>query len=161
GSPAGTEISPLDVLLSRRPDIQHLPLTCSNTNTQLPYIDIVNETLEYFIANTVQPLSLKGFAGHDTNGVATEDLMASPQFVTDTAYTILRSERFPLLLPFHQPLENLRRYFTTSEVPLSLAMERLRKADHLERGTDPYGWRDILMETLGLSREEHEVLTDS
>ena len=26
-----------------------LPLTCENTNTALPYIDVVNETLEYFI----------------------------------------------------------------------------------------------------------------
>src|SRR5262249_41014340 len=58
GKPAGTEISPLDVLLSRRPDIQHLPLTCDNTNTALPYIDVVNETLEYFVANSAQPDSL-------------------------------------------------------------------------------------------------------
>ena len=37
--------SPLTVLLERRPDLQHLPLTCENTNTPLPYIDVVNETL--------------------------------------------------------------------------------------------------------------------
>src|SRR5262249_55081362 len=48
--PAKTE-NPQTVLLERRPDIQHLPLTCENTNTALPYIDVVNETLEYFIAN--------------------------------------------------------------------------------------------------------------
>jgi Putative peptidoglycan binding domain/Salmonella virulence plasmid 28.1kDa A protein len=30
------------VLLERRPDIAHLPLTCENTNTPLPYIDVVN-----------------------------------------------------------------------------------------------------------------------
>ena len=41
---------PLEVLLERRPDIQHLPLTCENTNTPLPYIDLVNETLEYFVS---------------------------------------------------------------------------------------------------------------
>jgi len=161
GKPAGTEIAPLDVLLSRRPDIQHLPLTCDNTNTALPYIDVVNETLEYFVANSAQPDSLNGFTGHDTNGVATEDLMASPQFVIIAAYATLRGERFPLPLPFHQPLEVLRRCFGRFEVPLPLAMERIRKTDGLERGTNPYGWRDILMETLGLSREEHEILTDS
>ncbi|MFM2304168.1 MAG: hypothetical protein RLZZ135_1578, partial [Cyanobacteriota bacterium] len=37
--------NPQAVLFKRRPDIQHLPLTCENTNTPLPYIDIVNETL--------------------------------------------------------------------------------------------------------------------
>ncbi|HEY3132260.1 MAG TPA: neuraminidase-like domain-containing protein [Acidobacteriota bacterium] len=153
--------NPQAVLLERRPDIQHLPLTCENTNTPLPYIDVVNETLEYFIANSVQELSLKEYTGHDTSGVASEDLMASPQFVMDTAYTILRNQRFPTPLPFHQPLENLRRYFDKLEAPLPWAMERLRKTDDLERGTNPYGWRDILMENIGLSREEHEILTDS
>ena len=79
----------------------------------------------------------------------------------DAAYTTLRGERFPAPLPFHQPLENLRRYFDKFEVPLPLAMERLRKSDDLERGANPYGWRDILMEELGLSRDEYEILTDS
>ncbi len=32
------------------PDIPHLPLTCENTNTVLPYIDVVNEILEYYVA---------------------------------------------------------------------------------------------------------------
>jgi hypothetical protein len=161
GKPAGTEISPLDVLLARRPDIQHLPLTCDNTNTALPYIDLVNETLEYFVANSAQPDSLTGYSGHDTNGVATEDLMASPQYVIDAAYDTLRNDRFPLPLPFHQSLEILRRCFARFDVPLSLAMERLRRTEDLERGANPFGWRDILMETLGLSREDYEILTNS
>ena len=158
--PQDTEISPLDVLLSRRPDIEHLPLTCENTNTALPYIDVVNETLEYFIANSSQTLSLSGYLGHNTNGAASEDLLASPQFVIDSAYATLRDERFPAPLPFHQPLENLRRYFNKFEVPLPLAMERLCKTVDLERGDNVYGWRDILMEEIGLSRAEYEILTD-
>ncbi|HEX8138508.1 MAG TPA: neuraminidase-like domain-containing protein [Pyrinomonadaceae bacterium] len=153
--------NPQTVLLEkRRPDIQHLPLTCENTNIALPYIDVVNETLEYFVANNVQKLSLKGYVGHDTDGAASEDLLASPQFVMDSAYATLRDERFPAPLPFHQPLETLRRYFDKFEVPLTLAMERLRKSDNLERGTDSYAWRDILLEELRLSRAEHEILTD-
>jgi hypothetical protein len=161
GSPAGTEISPFAVLMSRRPDIQNLPLTCENTNTAMPYIDVVNETLEYFVANTTLPLSLRDYQGHDTNGFASEDLLASSQFVIDSAYTTLRNERFPAPLPFHQPLESLRRYFSKFEVPLALAMEQLRKSDDLERGGNSYGWRDILMERLRLSRAEYEILTDS
>jgi hypothetical protein len=89
-----------------------------------------------FVANSAQPDSLNGFTGHDTNGVATEDLMASPQFVIDAAYAMLRSERFPLPLPFHQPLEVLRRCFGRFEVPLPPAMERIRKTYSLERGDD-------------------------
>lgn len=153
--------NPQDVLLARRPDIQHLPLTCENTNTALPYIDVVNETLEYFIANDVKQLSLDGYVGHDTDGRSSADLLASPQFVMNAAYDTLRGARFPLPLPFHQPLEQLRRYFESFEVPLPLAMERLRKTDALERGTDTYGWRDILNESVRISRAEHELLTNS
>lgn len=157
--------NPQTVFFERRPDIQYMPLTCENTNTALPYIDVVNEMLEYYIANATQKLSLKGYVGHDTNDAKSEDLLASPQFVMDstydTAYDTLRSEYFPSPLPFHQPLENLRCYFKKFEVPLPLAMERFRKSDDLERGSNPYGWRDILMEELGLSRTEYDILTDS
>src|SRR5207253_8802767 len=104
--PAGN--NPQSVLLERRPDIQFLPLTCENTNTALPYIDVVNETLEYFVANTAQVLSLKDYFGHDTEGAASADLLASPQYVMDSAYTTLLGERFPAPLPFHRSLESLR-----------------------------------------------------
>lgn len=153
---AGKE-NPQAVLLERRPDVQHLPLTCENTNTALPYIDVVNETLEYFIAN----LALTNYKGYDTGKAASEDLLASPQFVLEGVYTTLSGERFPTLFPFHQPLEHLRRYFDKFEVPLPLAMEILRPNNDLERGLNSYGWRDILIEELRISRDEYEVLTDS
>jgi hypothetical protein len=165
-----TEITPLQVLLSRRPDIQHLPLTCENTNTPLPYIDIVNETLEYFITHN---LNLENYTGHDVDNDATsEELLASPQFVSDQAYQTLAGkprqvgDPLPLLspsppLPFHQPLENLRRYFDQFEVPLPDVMEALRKNDDLERASETeYGWRDILMEELRISRSEYRLLSD-
>lgn len=153
--------NPQSVLLERRPDIQHLPLTCENTNTALPYIDVVNETLEYFVANTVQKNSLTDYAGHDTGDVSSEDLLASPQYAMDEAYSVLRKAQFPSPLPFHQPLENLRRCFDKFGIPLPQVMEKLRKSEDLERGTNAYGWRDILMEEIGTSREEYEILTDS
>lgn len=168
-----TEITPLQVLLERRPDIQHIPLTCENTNTALPYIDVVNEVLEYFIVNKLSlgenvAQQQKEFQGHDTGVAQSEDLMASPQFVMDSAYATLEGEHFPAVLPFHQPLESLRRYFDKFQVPLSLAMEKLRRNDDLERPapSDPtntveYGWRDILMEEVGLSRAEYDLLTTS
>ncbi|PTQ91460.1 PA14 domain-containing protein [Nitrosomonas nitrosa] len=161
--------NPLDVLLERRPDIQHLPLTCENTNTPLPYIDLVNETLEYFIFNK---LSLEKYEGYDTNGDASaEELSANPQYgetqSSTEAYKILAEAYFPPPLPFHQPLENLRRYFDRFESPLPEVMETLRESDNLERSNPAdlanpieYGWRDILMEELRLSRAEHALLSD-
>jgi hypothetical protein len=158
GQPAGTEITPLQVLLGRRPDLQHLPLTCENTNTPLPYIDLVNEILESFVANG----SLAGYEGHTTDGSATaEELLANPQFVAREAYTVLAKAHFPPPLPFDQPLESVRRYLDHLEAPLARVMEALRKSDALERVSETdYGWRDILMEELRLNREEYLLLTD-
>lgn len=151
--------NPQTVLLDRRPDIEHLPLTCENTNTPVPYIDLVNETLEYYVTNT---LSLEDYSGHNTDGsIKPEELLASPQFVSEAAYTTLLGENFPPPLPFHQPLENLRRYFSRFEAPLPEVMEALRKDESLERvSAADYGWRDIWMEVLGLSRTEHRLLTE-
>src|SRR5262249_4425435 len=125
--PTGYE-NPLAVLLERRPDVQYLPLTCENTNTALPYIDIVNETLEYYVANNLSLLSPDDaghdpYAGHDTGSdVTSEELLATPQFVIDTAYTVLAGQGDSTIvlppappLPFHQPLENLRLYFDRFE----------------------------------------------
>jgi hypothetical protein len=157
--PTNAGQNPLDVLLGRRPDIQFLKLTCENTNTPLPYIDVVNETLEYFVANDI---SLDDYEGHDTgNEAAADELLASPQFVDETVYNTLKAASFPPPLPFHNALETLRRYFERFEFPLHEAMETLRRGEALERpDDDSYGWRDVHMERLRLSRAEYALLTD-
>ncbi|RAJ08888.1 virulence plasmid A protein [Chitinophaga skermanii] len=40
-----------DVLNNRRPDLGYMELTCENTNTPMPYIDLVNEVLEEAVSN--------------------------------------------------------------------------------------------------------------
>lgn len=45
--------TPLQILLDRRPDIAEIELTCENINIKLPYIDLVNEVLEYPIEPVV------------------------------------------------------------------------------------------------------------
>ncbi len=40
-------------LKNRRPDLWTLPLTCANTNTLVPYLTIVNEVLEAYLAKVV------------------------------------------------------------------------------------------------------------
>ncbi|MTD55247.1 neuraminidase-like domain-containing protein [Amycolatopsis pithecellobii] len=150
--------SPLDTLLSRRPDLAHLPLTCENTNTAVPHIDLVNETLEYFVAHG---FSLSGYEGHDTaTGADSAELLADPRFVDESAYRTLAGEFFPPPLPFHRALERSRRLFDQLGIPLREAMITLRQHEGVERDGHSYGWRDIMMEELGLSRAEHGVLTD-
>jgi hypothetical protein len=160
--------NPQETLLARRPDLEHLPLTCENTNTPLPYIDIVNEILEYFVVHNprrIQPVttpSLAGYAGHDTDDQLTAaELTAEPHFVDDAAYTALRAETYPPPLPFHQPLEAARRHLSAFHTTLASAMTALRADDAVDRSSpDRYAWRDILAERLGLSRQQYRLLTD-
>ena len=168
-TPATEFQNPQTVLLGRRPDIAALPLTCDNTNIGLPYIDLVNETLEYYVANA---LSLADYAGHNTDGsLSSDELNAEPQFDDSTtassAYTTLKGAWGPAPLPFDRSLERLRLLMSSLGLNLDDLMTRLRDIDSFvpPLGTQligtVYGWRDILAERLGLSRPEYQLLTDS
>jgi len=165
--PSAGHLNPRDVLLARRPDIGTLPLTCENTNIALPYIDLVNEILEYFAGHSD---SIAGYPGHNTDGTATSpELIASPQYDDDTsaqaAYQTLKQNWFPPPLPFDRQLELLRAHVSSLGSSLYELMRALRPRDSLDPrpGDDAsfYGWRDILIERLGLSRLEYQLLTDS
>jgi Tc toxin complex TcA C-terminal TcB-binding domain/ABC toxin N-terminal region/Salmonella virulence plasmid 28.1kDa A protein len=67
-----------DILLRRRRDIGHLPLTCDNTDTLVPYIDLVNEALEHRLVDK-----------------------AFDEEAHDAAYEVLAENVFPWSLPFH------------------------------------------------------------
>jgi hypothetical protein len=166
-SPTPNYQNPQGVLFQRRPDLQYLPLTCENTNVALPYIDIVNETLEYFVASGYDDgtgaWSLAGYQGHDTGDVVTStELMASPQYVNDAAYAKLQASFFPPPLPFNRALEYLRLQMTGMGIQLPDAMIALRANDDLTNSSTPssYGWSDILIEQLGISRDEYRLFTD-
>lgn len=155
-------VNPQTVLFGRRPDLQFLPLTCENTETALPYIDVANELLEYFVANG---LKIDGFQGFDTGDqVTSAELIAAPQNVNDAAYIALRGAFFPAPLPFNRPLALLRGQMGALGVSTPDAMELLRKDDATSvsppNGSD-YTWNDILIERLGLSRDELRIFTDA
>ena len=148
-------------LLERRPDIQHLQLTCENTNTLLPQIDVGNEITEYYIVNNN---SLKNFEGHNIEpGITSLELLASPQYVNDAAFTILRQQVYPFGLPFNNFLETSRLLFDHLNAKLYQCMETLRANESMDAIEDAtkYGWRDIYNEFLNISPEEYMILTDS
>ena len=139
--------TPLDVLIGggqdqhgnplpgRRPDLQYLKLTCENTNTELPYIDLVNEVMESYILYS-DPTQ---YAAYDTGDATTTELDASPQYTLDgtqygiggpspaplnapnptppagtTArdgpYVTLANACYPFTLPFNEPIAVARAY---------------------------------------------------
>ena len=121
--------TPFDALVERRPDLPHLPLTCENTNTALPYIDVVNEILEYYVANG----NARRGGGATTPASATTRRAARRAAERDARRPTRRCEqaRYPLALPFDLWLETVRRFFEHFETPLWQVLESFRPSDDL------------------------------
>jgi peptidoglycan hydrolase-like protein with peptidoglycan-binding domain len=159
--------TPLDVLIGkdstvqgRRPDLAALPLTCENTNTPMPYIDLVNEILEYYVAHN----KLDASAAYDTADVTTEDLAAEPQHILPAVYSnTLNKAVYPIGLPFDLWIETVRGFFNYFKTPLAKVMDAMRSAGNLELFTDahayPYYRAQIFAESLGLSPAEYCLLS--
>lgn len=157
--------TPLDVLIGkdntvpgRRPDLAALPLTCENTNTALPYIDIVNEILEYSIVNG----KLDSGVAYDTGSATSAQLIAEPQHTLPQVYnTVLQQALYPLQLPFDLWLEMVRGFLNYTKTPLADLLTDLCPVDSLELFTDAnnYSWygAQILAESLNISPSEYNL----
>ncbi|MEO8415425.1 MAG: neuraminidase-like domain-containing protein, partial [Ginsengibacter sp.] len=141
--------NPINTLRKRRADIENIQLSCENTNMALPYIDLVNEILEYYIINNVADPSLSNLKGHDvTEDTQQTELLAEPQYVSKEAYDELKTKVFPYNLPFNQPLETLRKIFQIWDLDLERMLSIL---------ATPLASRK---EALGLNNDEYKTLTD-
>ncbi len=142
-----------DVLLARRPDIAQLELSCPNTNTALPYIDLVNELLEDAVA--APPV---GDTPRDRQTtLTTPELNANPQYTNTNAYARLAQANtvFPWTLPFDFPLAEARAYLGQ----LGLDRAQLVRAFQKNAGYPSSQARLLAVETLGLSALEADIIT--
>ena len=140
--------SPLDMLSQRRPDLLFLPLTCENTDTIIPYVDLVNEVMEFYTVNG----SLASFEGYDTGDITAEELRADPQNFNIEAYRKLKDAKYPFTLPYHQPLNVIRTYGEHLKTMRQDAMEAMQ-IDFSQASQ-----RAIEAESLGLCQEEYTIL---
>lgn len=104
-------------LFNRRPDIGHIMLNCPNTQTPLPYIDLVNEILEDAVSPPGTPVWKQ-------TGRSAQELRAGPEHVNDAAYVTLASASYPHTLPYNRSLDELRTYLLQS----GIALWQLRQA---------------------------------
>ncbi len=141
-----------DVLLARRPDIAQIELSCPNTNTALPYIDLVNELLEDAVAPPADP-AVAARARQTT--LTTPELNANPQYVNAHAYTKLGQAVFPWTLPFDLPLSEARTYLG------QLRLDRVQLARTFQKsaGYPSAQARFLAVEALGLSAMEADIIT--
>src|SRR5690606_38483882 len=104
-----------DILFERRPDIGNIKLNCQNTNTPLPYIDLVCEILENNLIGN------KDFVYQTT--LFQKELRAIPQNIQPTAYTKLAGEDFPMNISFNLWQDEARTYLDYLRVPRYELME--------------------------------------
>ncbi|WP_282610867.1 neuraminidase-like domain-containing protein [Pelagibius sp. Alg239-R121] len=119
-------------LKTRRPDLWVLPLTCKNTHTEVPQLQITNEIFENFLAEK-------------RGTIVTPDR----KDVLDTVYgSVLPGGRNSMLQPFHLPMEELEIYLTHF---------KLRRNDIAELLDEPED--DQLRAVLGISKVHASLIT--
>ncbi|UHD15038.1 neuraminidase-like domain-containing protein [Thiocapsa bogorovii] len=152
------EKTPYEILIAHRPDLPHIQLTCENTQTALPYIDVVNEILEYYVAHG----ELAAGAAHNTGkDVTTAELLAEPQNVLSAAYDKLKTACYPLKLPFDLWLETARRFFDHFDTPLWQVLDLLRPTETLFDTTVAYAREAVFGEYLGLSPAQSALFANT
>ncbi|MGD2086306.1 MAG: neuraminidase-like domain-containing protein [Candidatus Aminicenantes bacterium] len=133
-------------LEKRRPDIPHILLSCQNTNTSMPYIDLVNEILE----NAVSPHWGGDGANVPQTTRSTAELKAHPEHINKQAYDLLKEEIYPWNFDlWHQ---EARDYLAL------VGIKRYQLMEIFRRGDSP-GDLDIACQHLDITAKDYEVLT--
>ncbi len=156
GQEFGTKSEPAlgyDKLIKRRADIAQIELNCENTDTLLPHIDLVLETLEYAVGQDKLDLS----DVHNQTEWPTVDLLRDGEHFGSTekpAYgpQHLFSAVYPWTLPFNLSLEQSRAYLKAIGVDRS----DLISLANGKRPWDPD--KKIAAETLGMNAKQFEVI---
>jgi hypothetical protein len=131
-------VTPLDVLIGhptkklkptdnpgivgRRPDLAQIKLTCENTNTTIPTIDLINEILESVVAN--DPATPLTTPSQSSVGVAGPQLSAAPEYVLEEAYLRVGNAIYPISLPYDRLLATTRVYLKQAGTSPKVGMSR-------------------------------------
>lgn len=137
----GTKSNHVLNLKVRRPDLWSLPLTCENTSTLVPYLDIINEILESYIAKK------KGFAGDLNNRDEVEDFVYKSEIALEKPGTWKNSVH-AFSQPFHLPLESVATYlghFDKTREEIAILLEEPQD--------------EISKTRLNLSEKEYQLIT--
>lgn len=152
--------APRKEIFRRRPDLRYTKLSCEHTENLIPYIDLVNEVLETYVAqdavgNVAADIHAEK-STNDTSGFTSSDLIANPQHPNDEsfndatkAYEKLKAAFFPLNLPFDMDLEVARQFLQEQQSSRFEVMKTFGNADSYATAA----------ELLGISEQEFRILT--
>ncbi|MFQ6538805.1 MULTISPECIES: neuraminidase-like domain-containing protein [Aphanothece] len=133
------------VLEDRRGDIPDILLNCQNTDTVMPYIDLVNEVLEEAVSPT-------GSARQST--WRSEELMAEPEHVNDDAYALLAGASHAPGLPFDLSDTEARTYLAHLRLTRAGVMEAFRM-----QSISLPSERDIAAAFFGIAKAQSNIIT--
>ena len=110
----------LDKLLQRRPDLGEIELTCINTNTLMPYVDLALEVYEGAVAGRS--------VAHQTSWT-TAELNANAEHINAVAYDDdhLAGQAHPFEMPFHLWLTEARTFLEHLGVRLYQLLETFQR----------------------------------
>lgn len=163
-SPGGQPTA-YDVLLDKRPDLPRILLNCENTQTEVPYIDLVCELLEDAVRlrvhdedpaapGALDPADLPDRHRARQTRMSSEEIRAYPEHLDSVVYDqILSQSRVAMTLPFDASLQEVRAYldhFQTS---------RLQLMGMFTGGPQPVSPRARAAECLGLNDSELTIIT--
>ncbi|RKD25779.1 hypothetical protein BEP19_02230 [Ammoniphilus oxalaticus] len=147
--PAEQKGRALELFFERRPDIGRILLNCENTNTTLPYIDLVNEVLE---EQVFQLVGKTGQVARNTTLTA-DELRAHPEYLQPAAYEELKKAVYPWRLPFDLFAREATLYLD------HIGVDRAEVMELLERESDEPTAVKIACERLGLYPIEYKLIT--
>jgi len=94
--------------LGRRPDLAYLDLTCANSDTPLPYVDLINEILEAYVYNAG---SIPDSSNNTPSDALADVLSLNPEYTIQTVYSnTLPLAVYPFSLPYDRFLDTARIY---------------------------------------------------
>jgi len=137
----GSKSSHVLNLKVRRPDLWTLPLTCENTSTLIPYLDIINEILESYIAKK------KGFAGDLNNRTAVEEFVYKQEIAMEKP-GVWKNNVHSFKQPFHLPLASVSTYlghFEKTREDIAILLDKPQS--------------EISKTRFNLSEKEYELIT--
>jgi len=140
---SGTKANHVLNLKSRRPDLWSLELSCENTSTLVPYLEIINEILESYIAQK------KGFTGNLNDRAAVETFVHKQEIALEKPGSWKNSVH-SFRQPFHLPIESVQTYLGHFEKTREDIAVLLRKNQS-----------DISKAKFNLSEKEYVLITTS
>jgi peptidoglycan hydrolase-like protein with peptidoglycan-binding domain len=142
-----------DILFERRPDIGNIKLNCDNTETPLPYVDLVCEILEALVPPNADP----NIDFQTTR--PPEELRAFPENVRKEAYHVLKQSSFPMNSAFDLWQEEARIFLNHLGVPRHELMETFQARP--SGGTATPSDVSIAGEYWTMSSHETDVITSA